>query len=312
MQNRGCWWALGIFGAVVALALACGIGVIIGGSSSTILPFGQKAVAVIEVNGTISGGDGGGDLFGGATGAFSGRIIKQLKQAANDPQVGAIVLRVDSPGGGVTPSDEIHNQIMKIRDQKPIIVSMGSLAASGGYYISAPARRIFANPTTLTGSIGVISIVPEVSDLLGKLGVSMYVFTSGPHKDTTDGLRPLTDSDKAIMQGIIDETYGRFVSVVAQGRGLDEATVRRLADGRIYTGQQALNNKLVDELGDLPEAIDYAAKQAGISGTPRVITYQQPGLLGALTSSWFQPPWQQAAAQFGLDAANPLQYRYIP
>ena len=263
-------------GCLLALvvAVACGVGVGIGAGMGRAPGFalGREAVAVVYLEGQIVGGDSGG-LFDSPA-AHSDRIVRWLRQAADDASVKAVVLRVDSPGGSVTASDEIYNQVIKVKARKPVVVSMGSLAASGGYYVSAAADKIVANQTSLTGSIGVITIVPNVQGLLEKLGIETYVFTSGPHKDESAGLRPLTEADRAVFQGLVDEAFNRFVDVVSEGRGLSAEAVRKEADGRIMTGRQALELRLVDQLGDLPEAVRLAAELGGIEGDPRIVRYR--------------------------------------
>lgn len=262
---------------VIVAAVACGTGALIGGTlgQGGLQGFGQDAVAVVYVDGTIQGGQGGG-LFGEG-GAYSEQIVRWLRRAEEDRSVKAVVLRVDSPGGGVTPSDEIRNQVVKLAKKKSVVASFGSLAASGGYYVSAPATKIVANETSITGSIGVITIVPNLQGLLEKLGVETYIFTSGPHKDETSGLRPLTEEDREVLQILVDEAFARFVQVVSEGRGMSAEAVRKLADGRVYTGKQARAAGLIDEIGDLPEAIRLAAELGGIRGEPRVVRYRSGG-----------------------------------
>ncbi len=293
--------------------VACGIGVVMGagGRSSFSFGGGSDAVAVVYVEGQSVGGDGGG-VFD-APAAHSDRIVRSLKRAAEDNAVKAVVLRVDSPGGSVTASDEIFNQVMKLRAVKPVVVSMGGLAASGGYYISAGANRIFANPTTLTASIGVISIIPNVQGLLEKLGVTTYVFTSGRHKDTSAGLRALTDEDRQLFQGVVDETFERFVNIVSEGRKLPADQVRTLADGRVVTGRQALQAGLVDELGDLPEAIKAAAQLGGISGEPRIVSYRSGGFLsgGAQSLAHLLGLPIPTEALWGGQIPTGMQYLYV-
>jgi protease-4 len=299
----------GLLGATLLLVGACGLGVLIGASAQAAggLPFQPGTVALITVEGPIT--SGATDLTGGAS---SRRIAAYLERAKKDPTVKAIVLRVDSPGGGVTASDEIRNAVLKARARgKVVVVSMGSIAASGGYYLAAPADRIVANPTSLTGSIGVITVIPNLVGLLEKLGVAPETFKSGPFKDSSSGLRPLNAEDRRLWQALVDELYERFVTVVAEGRGLDPATVRALADGRVFSGRQALALKLVDELGDLPEAIALAGRLSGLGDDPAVVRYQERGLLETLLASWLRPPWQQVLTELGL-VDEPLQYRFLP
>lgn len=266
-----------VVGGGLALTLICAsctavfvIAVSLGGSNLATGP----AVAIVRVEGIIVSGNSPADPFGSAGGAYSGVIVDHLKQAEEDPDVKAVVLRVDSPGGSVVASHEIHQQMLAMT--KPVVVSMGELAASGGYYVSAPADEIFANPGTLTGSIGVISQFIQIEELLKEYGVEVTTIKSGDFKDEGSLFRPMTDEEIAIWQAIITEAYEGFVKVVADGRSLSADKVKELADGRIYTGQQALELGLVDELGNLSDAIQRAAELGGIEGEPRIVEYQPP------------------------------------
>lgn len=212
-------------------------------------------VAIIEVEGMIVSAD---------------KTIERLQVAEEDASVKAVVLRIDSPGGGVGPSQEIHAEVVKLVQAKPVVVSMGSLCASGGYYIAAPASRIYANPGTITGSIGVIMEFTNIQELLDKVGLKNRVVKSGKHKDIGSPVRPMTAEDEAILQGLIDDVHSQFVEAVAAGRKLDVAIVKPLADGRIFTGRQAQASGLVDELGNLTSAIDAAAEMGGIVGEPKL------------------------------------------
>ena len=198
-------------------------------------------------------------------------VIEELKGYSKDSSVKAIVLRVDSPGGGVAPSQEIYEEIVKIKEKKKVVVSMGSVAASGGYYISAPADVIVANPGTLTGSIGVIMEIPNVSDLMEKIGVKTQVVKSGRHKDMASVFKSLTPEDKEILQTVLDDVHDQFIEAVSEARGMEYEAVRKLSDGRIFTGRMAKELGLVDELGNLEDAIMLAGKLAGIKGEPNVV-----------------------------------------
>jgi protease-4 len=198
------------------------------------------------------------------------KIIKLLKKYERDDEVKAIVIRVDSPGGSVAPSQEIHDAVKRIKTRKKVVVSMGALAASGGYYISAPADKIYAEPGTLTGSIGVIFMHFNVRGLLDWARIEETTLKSGKYKDTLSPFRPLRESDREEIQGISDDVYAQFIDAVAQGRGLPEARVREIAEGRIYTGRRAKELKLVDELGGLDDAVGAAWALAGQSGEPKV------------------------------------------
>ncbi len=199
--------------------------------------------------------------------------ITELKRFAENPSVKAIVLRIDSPGGGVVPSQEIHDAVQRVRSKnnKAVIASMGTVAASGGYYIAVATDRIMANSGTLTGSIGVIMEMANVEGLLKKIGVEGVVIKSGRYKDVGSPLRKMSNEERALLQSVMDDVHQQFIEAVAEGRGLDLAVVQALADGRIFTGRQAKASKLVDELGDLDDAIQLAADMAGIEGEPKVI-----------------------------------------
>lgn len=230
--------------------------------------FSNKKVAIVRLEGVI---------------IDSAKIIDQLKKWAQDDSVKAIVIRITSPGGLVTPSQEIYNEVQRAGKQKPVIASMGYVAASGGYYIAAACNAIFANPGTITGSIGVIMMFSNTEKLMDWIGLETIVIKSGKFKDTGASHRPFTEADKALMQGVVDDTFDQFITDAALGRKMDIETMRKLADGRIYTGRQAKENNLVDKLGDLKDAIDFAAKAGGIEGKPDIVEeIEEPGLLRRL------------------------------
>lgn len=201
----------------------------------------------------------------------SRETVRQLRHFLKDDDVRAVVLRVDSPGGVVAPSQEIYDEVRKFAAKKKIVVSMGSLAASGGYYISAPATLIYANPGTITASIGVIIKLSNIEALMDKIGIKATVVKTGKYKDSGSPVRELTEEDRAMFQSVIDSTHNQFVKAVASGRKLPEDEVRRIADGRVLSGEQALGLKLVDRLGTLQDAIEEAGRLAGIKGEPEVI-----------------------------------------
>jgi protease-4 len=201
--------------------------------------------------------------------------VDEMKEYLSDPSIKAIVLRVDSPGGGVAASQEIFAIVKRAASEKSVVVSMGSVAASGGYYISAPATRILANPGTITGSIGVILEIPNVQGLMDKVGVRTEVIKSGKHKDLASAFRTMNDEDRRVLQNVIDDVYEQFIEDVADARDLGVDEVRRMADGRIYTGRQALELGLIDELGGLEEAIKLSAELTGIEGEPHVVTKEE-------------------------------------
>ncbi len=219
---------------------------------------GQDRVALIRVEGVI--------LDAQAT-------ISELKQYSENPLVKAIVLRIDSPGGGVVPSQEIHDAVKRVKNKsnKAVIASMGTVAASGGYYIAAATDRIIANPGTLTGSIGVIMEMANFEGLMKKVGVEGVVIKSGRFKDVGSPLRKMSDEERKLLQSVMDDVHHQFIQAVADGRSLEVSDVEPLADGRIYTGRQAKEARLVDELGDLDDAIHIAADIAGMEGEPKVV-----------------------------------------
>lgn len=199
--------------------------------------------------------------------------IEELKRFSENPSVKAIVIRIDSPGGGVVPSQEIYDAVKRVRSKsnKAVIASMGSVAASGGYYIAAATDRIVANPGTLTGSIGVIMETANVEGLLQKIGVEGVVIKSGKYKDVGSPLRKMRADERGLLQAVMDDVHKQFIEAVAEGRSLELPATQALADGRIFTGRQAKEAKLVDELGDLEDAIQLAAEVVGIEGEPKVI-----------------------------------------
>jgi protease-4 len=217
--------------------------------------FGDK-IAVVEIKGTITQSSG---------------IIEELQYYSEDDGVKAIILRIDSPGGGVGPSQEIHREIIKIKSKKKVVTSMGSVAASGGYYIACASDLIVANPGTITGSIGVLMQFSNFEELLKKIGVKGVVLKSGEHKDVGSPFREMTPEEKRIMQEVIDNVHQQFIQAVAQGRKLDQSKVIQIADGRILTGEQAKNLGLVDQMGNLQDTIDITAKLVGIEGKPNVL-----------------------------------------
>lgn len=197
--------------------------------------------------------------------------VKQLKDFARDDKIKAVVLRIDSPGGVVGPSQEIWSAVKKLKTKKQVIVSMGSVAASGGYYIAAPANLIYANPGTITGSIGVLMKFANLEGLMNKVGMKSFTLKTGKFKDVGSPSRTMSEEERAMLQSVIESTHSQFVRAVAEGRRLPEAQVRAIADGRIFSGEQAMANKLVDRLGTMQDAIDEAGRVGGLSGEPHVI-----------------------------------------
>jgi protease IV len=215
-----------------------------------------QKIVVLEVNGVIQDGEDTGALLA-ASGYNHQSFLRMIEQAKNDDTVKAIVLRVNSPGGGVVESAEIHDRLLKLKKEtkKPIYVSMGSMAASGGYYISTAGDKIFASPETITGSLGVIMQSLNYEGLAKKYGVELVTIKSGPYKDIMNPARKMTEEEKEILQQLIRNSYEGFVKVISEGRHLPESEVRKIADGRIYDGRQAKQLKLIDEFGYLDDTI---------------------------------------------------------
>jgi protease-4 len=255
MKTKSVLLGLGIVLALFAIfILSVIVARILIGERGTIIT--GECVGVVEVKGLI---------------ADSKETIKQLHVYRDNEKVKAIVLRIDSPGGVVGPTQEIYEEVGKLTSKKNVVVSMGSVAASGGYYIATPANMIYANPGTVTGSIGVLMQLSNIEGLLGKIGLKSYVLKSGKYKDAGSPVRALTKDDRAILQGVVDSMQGQFVKAVAEGRKLPKDEVVRIADGRIFSGEQALRQKLVDRLGNLQDAIAQAGKMGGIKGEPEVV-----------------------------------------
>jgi protease-4 len=230
---------------------------------------GGDRIAVIPIEGVIND-------------EMAKGVNRHLKQYGSDRRVKAIILRVNSPGGGVAASQEIYREVKRVKEEhkKKLIVSMGTVAASGGYYIAAPADRIFANPGTITGSIGVIAEWFNLKDLAAWAKIRPEVFKSGEFKDTGSPTREMTEREREYFQSMIGELYNQFVAAVTEGRrgrkSLDEEGIRKLADGRVYTGQAAVENGLADAIGNYEDALRETARLIGIKGEPQVITPPRP------------------------------------
>jgi protease-4 len=257
MTRKGCiWgWLIGVLALlVIFLVTIVAIESLLGQKLS--FPSYGARVGLVRVEGGIYD---------------SRQVIGDLESMVEDPGIQAIVLRVDSPGGGAAASQEIFEYIKGVQEQgMPMVVSMGSVAASGGYYIACTADTIFANPGTLTGSIGVVMSFTNLEELFGKIGLDFEVIKSGRFKDTGSWSRQMTDAERALLQGTIDDIHAQFVEAVAEGRGMEYDAVAALADGRIFSGRQALEAGLVDRLGTLEDAVEVAARMGGIEGEPRV------------------------------------------
>ena len=218
--------------------------------------FGGDRIGVVKIEGTI---------------VESEPIIEKIIKFRKSKNIKAIILRINSPGGMVAPSQEIYQEVKKACREKKVVVSMGSIAASGGYYIASTADKIVANPGTLVGSIGVILQIENIEELLSKIGLKREIVKSGKYKDIGSMTRPMTEEEEAILQGFSDNIYHQFVDAVAEGRDMKREEVLRLADGRIFTGEQAIKLGLIDRLGNLQDAISMTGEMVGIEGEPKVI-----------------------------------------
>jgi protease IV len=254
---------LALIGA--ALVIYLGVAALFAAVASSILGssrggggalFGER-VAVVELEGLIADVDD---------------LVRELKTYRDNPAVRAIVIRINSPGGAVAPTQELYGAIRRLREAgKPVVASLGSVAASGGYYVAVAADQIYANPGTLTGSIGVVMQMANLNALMKKVGVEYVVVKAGQFKDLGNFARPMTVEERRILQALLDDVHGQFVGAVADGRKLERGEVQRFADGRVFSGSQAKALRMIDALGGLEDAIDGAATLAGLPKPPRVI-----------------------------------------
>ena len=275
---------------------------------------GPDKIVVVPVQGTIAPAD---DSLGGTQPTVTPEgLADALRQAGQDPTAAAVVLEINSPGGGVTASDEMHQSVLDFKKNtgKPVVVSMGDVAASGGYYISTAADRIVAYETTLTGSLGVIIPLNNFAEAADKYGIKQVVIKSGKYKDMGSSFREMKPDEREIFQSIVDEEYSEFVDVISEGRGIPEARVREIADGRVYSGIQAKKLGLVDSFGGLDEASATAGNLAGTSDTTVVRYVQQPSftdtLLARLTPG--EPQAEQIMEAAGLNLEPKPYYLYRP
>ena len=233
----------------------------------------KEGVGIIELKGLI---------------VSSEKVLKNLTSFRNNPNIKSIILRIESPGGSVGAAQEIFEDVKRTNEVKPVVASMGSMGASGGYYAALGAEKIIANPGTMTGSIGVIVKFPNLEGLFDKIGYKSEVIKSGAMKDVGASNRPITDQERALMQGLIDNVFNQFVQAVAESRGMPEETVRELADGRIFSGEQAFEAGLIDDLGNFTDAVTMAAELGGLDPKQPKLIYPQEerrfSLLSLLTS----------------------------
>ncbi|MBW7888463.1 MAG: signal peptide peptidase SppA [Bacteroidetes bacterium] len=293
MSKTGKWLII-IFGIILAFTFflfLIFISLFSDSDTENVSTGSNGTIALIELKETITGSE---------------NIVRQLKQYRESKNVAAIVLRIESPGGGVAPSQEIYQEIKKTKKIKPVVVSMGSVAASGGYYIAVGADKIVANPGTVTGSIGVISQFMHYNELMQKLGITSTTVKSGKLKDAGSPFRTATKEDILYFQEMIDDIYEQFVSSVAEERHLEKTVVKKLADGRVFTGRRAYELKLIDTLGTYEDAIAIASKLANISGMPTVIRERKKEKLSDLLFGSIAKELHQLRHEMG--GFNAVQY----
>jgi protease-4 len=254
---------LAVIGA--ALVIYLGVAALFVATASSILGssrggggalFGER-VAVVELEGLIADVDD---------------LVRELKAYRDNPTVRAVVIRINSPGGAVAPTQELYGALRRLREAgKPVVASLGSVAASGGYYVAVAADQIYANPGTLTGSIGVVMQMANLNALMKKVGVEYVVVKAGEFKDLGNFARPMSVEERRVLQALLDDVHGQFIGAVADGRKLERSQVQRFADGRVFSGSQAKALRMIDALGGLEDAVDGAATLAGLPKPPKII-----------------------------------------
>lgn len=225
-------------------------------SDGTTFTIGKDKVGIVEVYGPITGAD---------------KTVRLIEKYANDSSIKGILVHIDSPGGAVAPSQEIYEALLKARKKKKVVASMATLAASGGFYIAVGADKIVANPGTITGSIGVIMGFADVRKLMSKLGVESIIIKSGQFKDIGTSAREFTDEDRKMLEGVINDVYMQFVEAVAKQRNMEISQVKKIADGRIFSGRQGKELGMVDQLGTFRDAIKLLSSLTGITGEPVLV-----------------------------------------
>ncbi len=261
-MSKSTKWFLGIF----ALLAVFGVGFAllffsliksVGESSKEVVTIGRgDKLAVVELSGVITSSED---------------VVRQIKKYRDDKSIKGILLRVESPGGAVVPSQEMYEEVKKTRETKPVVVSMGSLAASGGYYVSCGATRLVANRGTLTGSIGVIGEFLQLHEAMNKLGIGVKTIKSGKLKDAGSSTKKMSEEAEKYFQSLMDDVHEQFITVVERERRLKHSEAVEIADGRVFTGEQAVKMGLVDTLGTFEEAVKIAAELSGIDGEPSIV-----------------------------------------
>jgi len=291
MKNRWLLWSAAFIGGMLLFFAVCvGIATVLFGDGERLA--GGDGVGLVELKGVIVDGQ---------------ETIRQLRDLKKDKRVKAVVLRVDSPGGVVGPSQEIFAAVKSLAQVKKVVVSMGSVAASGGYYVSAPATLIYANPGTITGSIGVLMKFSNIEGLMGKVGMKAFTLKTGKFKDVGSPVRTMSPEERQMLQNVIDSTHDQFIRAVADGRKLPVDQVRQIADGRIFSGEQALSLKLVDRIGTQQDAVEEAGRLAGIKGEPELI--RPPKKKSPMLDLLVQSVAQHIGTISGSDSGVSVDYR---
>jgi len=278
-----------IFSTIVSVSFILITTIILFGISDNDFDFSEK-VGIVEVQGVI---------------LDSIPVIEDLQNFRKDDKVKAIVLRIDSPGGGAAPSQEIYREIIKTKKVKKIIVSMGSVAASGGYYIASAANGIMSSPSTITGSIGVIMGYTNIQELFKKIGLSTVIIKSGQFKDIGSPARKMTKAEEELLQSFVKNIHDQFISDIAEGRNIPIEKIKEIADGRILTGQQAKKSGLVDRLGNIQDAIEWAAILGGIEGDVKTVYAKKPKF------SFLEQLIENSIQKFAASVSKYLSYPYI-
>lgn len=304
-----------VLGSMWGIAFFIGSGSLSGGAAyddfeEEIVEEGTSSqkIAMINVVGEIFS-----DPDRSSAGASDSNIIAQLDRAERDDNVAGVLINLETPGGGVVASDAIYQRVLELKkDGKPVVAMMGDVAASGGYYVAAAADEVVAHPSTWTGSIGVIAFLPNVEKATEKIGVEITVLKSGPFKDAGSPFRALSDEDRRLFQSLIDEAYSDFVKAVSDGRKLDEQRVRGLADGRIYSGRQALDAKLVDHLGGRDLAFQRVKDLADTPDASLVLYRSPSGLTDLLGVTAAKVSGSTLKKELGLPRRPGVSYLWLP
>ena len=290
-SKRGVFTVLAVFGGLFLMFMTFAL-FMLAAVGDEGLNLGGDRIGIVEVVGPITD---------------SKKVVSTLRKYANDDSIKGILVRIDSPGGAVAPSQEMFHAVAAAEAKKPLAVSMGSTAASGGYYTAIGSKMIFANPGSVTGSIGVITQLFNVSRIVDKIDVDIHTIKTGPYKDSGSPFREFDARDETYFNALINDIYSQFVEDVAKARGLEIEKVRELADGRVFTGRQAKEMKLVDELGTFEDAVAWVAKKADIEGEP-VLVY--PAKEGSVLGELLKDGVQATVAEARHQATPLIEYRY--